>query len=110
MAWCGVSHARGPRPRTPWAQSSSANSALNDPLFGDHRVQSHIVSRGGKAFDLLKRVGETDQTWRMPHAAPAAEGKRAVVVTATHAQAYTACIEPHERQEHDIEPLCTDRV
>jgi hypothetical protein len=46
----------------------------------------------------------------MPGDAPAAECKRTIVVTAAHTQAYTAGIEAYERQEHDIEPLCTDRV
>jgi len=27
---------------------------LNDPLFGDYRIEPHVVSGGNKAFDLLK--------------------------------------------------------
>jgi hypothetical protein len=83
---------------------------LNDPFFGDYRIESYVVGRCNEAFDLLERIRETDQTRCMPHLAPEAESKRAVVEPAAHAKSDAARIETHEGQEHDIEPPCTDRL
>jgi hypothetical protein len=82
---------------------------LNDPFFGDYSVQSNVVGRGNEPIDLLERISETDQAWRMPHRAQESKSKRTVVVPASHAEADTTRIEPHQRQEHDIEPPRTDR-
>ena len=63
--------------------------------------------RGGlQAFDLLERIREADESWGMPRCSPAAECKRAVVVTAAHAESYAAGIKSDEGKEHDIEPAC----
>ena len=60
------------------------------PLFGDDRIQQHIVRGGGDALDLLKGVGQTDQPRRVPDRAPAAEGEGAIVVAAARAEAHAA--------------------
>ena len=60
-----------------------------------------------QAFDLLERISETDETWRMPCGSPSAEGERAVVKPTAHAEANTTGIESHQREEHDIEPART---
>jgi hypothetical protein len=82
---------------------------LNDPLFGDYCIESYVVGRGNEPFDLLERIRETDQTRCMPHLTPEAKSKRTVVVPASHTKSNTARIEPHEGQEHDIEPPCANR-
>ena len=63
-----------------------------------------------QAFDLLERISEADESRCMPRCSPAAECKRAVVVTAAHAESHTAGIEADEGKEHDIEPACTHRT
>ena len=65
------------------------------------------MSGGSEAFDLLERIRETDQTWRMPRGSPTAEFECAIVVTTAHAEANAARIEADEGKEHDIEPACT---
>ena len=66
------------------------------------------MSGGSEAFDLLKRIRNTDQTWCVPRDSPPSERECAIVVTTTHAEANAACIEADEGKEHDIEPACTD--
>ena len=66
------------------------------------------MSGGGEAFDLLERIRETDEAWRMPRGSPSAEGERTVVETAAHAEANTTGIESHQGEEHDIEPARTN--
>ena len=65
------------------------------------------MSGGSEAFDLLERIRETDQTWRMPRGSPTTELECAIVITTAHAEANAACIEAEEGKEHDIEPACT---
>ena len=60
-----------------------------------------------KAFDLLERISEADESRCMPRCSPSSECKRAIVVTATHTESDTAGIETDEGKEHDIEPACT---
>ena len=66
------------------------------------------MSGGSEAFDLLERVRDTDEAWRMPRSSPSAEGERTVVETAAHAEANTTGIESHQGEEHDIEPARTN--
>jgi len=68
------------------------------------------VSGSSEAFDLLERVCETNETWRMPRGSPSAEGERAVVETTAHAEANTTGVESHQGEEHDIEPARTNRA
>jgi hypothetical protein len=82
---------------------------LDDPFFGDYGVQSNVMGRSDEPIDLLERISETDQTWRMPHRAPQAKSKRTVVIATSHTEADTMRVETHEGQEHDIEPPCANR-
>ena len=59
-------------------------------------------------FELLKRIGETDESRRMPDRC-ASVGKR--MRDRSSRRPFRGAhrgIETHERQEHDIEPACTD--
>ena len=62
---------------------------------------------GRQAFDLLERVSKADESWRMPRCSPPTECKRAVVVTATHAESNAVVVEADKGKEHHIEPACT---
>ena len=65
------------------------------------------MSGGGEAFDLLERIRETDEAWRVPCSSPPAEGECTVIETTAHAEANTTDVESDQGEEHDIEPACT---
>src|SRR6185437_13641735 len=77
--------------------------AADDVTLGDHEIERHIVRGRCDALHFLRCVSDSDEQRRMPRGAQAPESECAIVIAASHAEAYAVTIEADERQEHDIE-------
>src|SRR4051812_30278665 len=60
--------------------------------------------------DLLEGICDANEARSAPGDVTISISECAVVIPATHAETHAVSIESHERQQHEIEPACLDRL